>query len=68
MFRAFDRKEDLKDAHILAELDLFIPFAISHNEELEKMREAANGKLVMLDSEGETEKAAEGIRKLRIGV
>jgi ATP-dependent 26S proteasome regulatory subunit len=66
LFRAFDRGEEVHDGHVIEEFELFIPFAISHAEDLQIMRDQAQGKLVMLSSEGETEKVEDGIRKLRI--
>ena len=68
LFNAFDVGEEIADSHIEHEIDLFIPFSVSHAEELQLMRAQAEGKLVMLSDDGETEKAEDGIRKLRIGI
>jgi SpoVK/Ycf46/Vps4 family AAA+-type ATPase len=66
LFRAFDRGEELDDTVLREEIDEFIPFAVSHTEDLQTMRNQAKGKLVMLTDDGETETIENGMRKLSI--
>jgi AAA+ superfamily predicted ATPase len=66
LFNAYNEQEEITDRHILAEAELFIPFAKSHVEDLETMRMQAQGKLVMLSETGEAEKVEDGVRRLRI--
>jgi AAA+ superfamily predicted ATPase len=68
LFRAFDQGEEITEKHIRAELKIFIPFAVSHPEDLQKMRSQAKGKLVMLSEEGEVDPVENMMRKMRIDI
>ena len=66
MFRAFDQDKEVSNNEILEEIAEFIPFAHSHEEDLQTMRKQARGKLVMLNDEGETQTIETAMRKLSI--
>ena len=66
LFRAFDNENELSDKEIMEEINEFIPFAKSHEDELHQMRSQARGKLVMLSEEGETQTIDNAMRKLSI--
>jgi SpoVK/Ycf46/Vps4 family AAA+-type ATPase len=68
LFRAFDVGEEVSDKDVLAELAEFIPFAHSHEEDLQTMRKQARGKLVMLNDQGETQTIENAMRKLSISM
>jgi SpoVK/Ycf46/Vps4 family AAA+-type ATPase len=68
LFRAFYAGKEISDKEVLAELDEFIPFAHSHEEDLQIMRKQARGKLVMLNDEGETQTVETAMRKLSISM
>jgi len=68
LFRAFDNDSEITDKHIMEEIRTFIPFANSHEEELQKMRKQARGKLVVLSDEGETQTMDNALRKLSIAM
>ena len=52
MFKAFSTGKEVHDEHIKQTLAESIPFAVSHKEDLERMRSKAAGKLVMVSDEG----------------
>lgn len=52
MYKAFDNGEEVNDSHVMDVLAEFIPFAVSHEEDLEMMRKHAQGKLVMVNNQG----------------
>jgi AAA+ superfamily predicted ATPase len=68
LFRAFDEDKEIADKHMMEEIQAFIPFAKSHEDELQKMRSQARGKLVVLSEEGETQTMDSALRKLSISL
>jgi SpoVK/Ycf46/Vps4 family AAA+-type ATPase len=69
MYRAFDRGEEIADNHVTDVLADFIPFAVSHEEDLKIMRRQAQGKLAMVTSEGDPIADVEkNMRKLSIAL
>jgi len=66
LFRAFEQGREISDKDVLEELAEFIPFAHSHEEDLQTMRKQARGKLVMLDDKGGTQTIESAMRKLSI--
>lgn len=66
LFRAFEQGREISDKDVLEELTEFIPFAHSHEEDLQTMRKQARGKLVMLDDKGGTQTIESAMRKLSI--
>lgn len=69
MYKAFDKREEVSDEHIMDVLSEFIPFAQSHEEDLETMREQARGKLVMVNEQGDpVSDASKNLRKLNIAI
>jgi SpoVK/Ycf46/Vps4 family AAA+-type ATPase len=69
MFKAFDSGEEVADHHVMAVLAEFIPFAVSHENDLQLMRMQAQGKLVMVTSEGDPIADVEkNMRRLSIAI
>jgi SpoVK/Ycf46/Vps4 family AAA+-type ATPase len=69
MYKAFDQGEDVTDSHIMDVLSEFIPFAISHEEDLKEMRGQAQGKLVMVTQKGDPiADVQKNMRKLSIAI
>jgi SpoVK/Ycf46/Vps4 family AAA+-type ATPase len=69
MYKAFDREEEISDSHVADVLADFIPFAVSHEEDLKIMRRQAQGKLAMVTSEGDPIADVEkNMRKLSIAL
>jgi len=68
LFAAFNNDLEISDKDILKEINDFIPFAKSHEEELRKMRQQARGKLIVLSEEGETQTMDSAMRKLSIAL
>lgn len=68
LFRAFDNGAEISDKEIMEEINEFIPFAKSHEDELNQMRLQARGKLVVLSEEGETQTVDNALRKLSINL
>lgn len=69
MFKAFDNGEEVADNHIMDVLAEFIPFAVSHEEDLNVMREQAQGKLVMVTQKGDpVADVQKTMRKLSIAI
>lgn len=69
LYKAFDTKEEVNDSHVMEVLAEFIPFAISHEEDLKTMRKQAQGKLVMVTSKGDPiADVQKNMRKLSIAI
>jgi AAA+ superfamily predicted ATPase len=69
LYKAFDADEDVHDGHIMEVLAEFIPFSVSHEEDLKTMRRQAQGKLVMVTSKGDPIADVEkNMRKLSIAI
>lgn len=69
MYKAFDLGEEVNDSHITEGLAEFIPFAKSHKEDLETMRQQAQGKLMMVTSKGDPiADVQKNMRKLSIAI
>lgn len=69
LYKAFDKGEEVSDEHIMDVLSEFIPFAHSHEDDLETMREHARGKLVMVNEQGDpVSDASKNLRKLNIAI
>jgi SpoVK/Ycf46/Vps4 family AAA+-type ATPase len=69
LYKAFDNKEEVADNHVLEVLAEFIPFAVSHEEDLKMMRRQAQGKLVMVTSKGDpVADVQKTMRKLSIAI
>jgi SpoVK/Ycf46/Vps4 family AAA+-type ATPase len=69
LFKAFAADEEVNDSHVMEVLAEFIPFAVSHEEELKIMRRQAQGKLVMVTSKGDPIADVEkNMRKLSIAI
>lgn len=69
MFKAFDNGEEVADNHIMDVLAEFIPFAASHEDDLNTMREQAQGKLVMVTQKGDpVADVQKTMRKLSIAI
>ena len=69
LYKAFDVGEEVADTHVLEVLAEFIPFATSHEEDLKIMRRQAQGKLVMVSSQGDpVADVQKNMRKLSIAI
>jgi ATP-dependent 26S proteasome regulatory subunit len=69
LYKAFDAGEEVADTHVLEVLAEFIPFATSHEEDLKIMRRQAQGKLVMVSSQGDpVADVQKNMRKLSIAL
>jgi len=69
LYKAFDAGEEVNDSHVMEVLAEFIPFAVSHEEDLKIMRRQAQGKLVMVTSKGDPIADVEkNMRKLSIAI
>ena len=69
MYKAFDKNEEVNDSHVTDVLAEFIPFAKSHQEDLERMREQAEGKLVMVNEQGDpVADATKNMRKINMAI
>lgn len=69
MYKAFDQGDDVTDSHIMDVLSEFIPFAISHEDDLKEMRSQAQGKLVMVTQKGDPiADVQKNMRKLSIAI
>lgn len=69
LYKAFDAGEDVNDSHVMEVLAEFIPFAVSHEEDLKIMRRQAQGKLVMVTTKGDPIADVEkNMRKLSIAI
>lgn len=69
LYKAFDANEEVNDSHVMEVLAEFIPFAVSHEEELKIMRRQAQGKLVMVTPKGDPIADVEkNMRKLSIAI
>jgi ATP-dependent 26S proteasome regulatory subunit len=69
LYKAFDAGEEVADSHVLEVLSEFIPFSVSHEEELRQMRRQAQGKLVMVTSQGDPiADVQKNMRKLSIAI
>jgi len=67
LYKAFENSEEVNDSHVLDVLSEFIPFAVSHEEDLQTMRSQARGKLVMVTNQGDPVAAVQkNMRKLNI--
>jgi AAA+ superfamily predicted ATPase len=69
LYKAFDAGEEINDSHVMEVLSEFIPFAVSHEEDLKTMRKQAQGKLVMVNSKGDPiADVQKNMRKLSIAI
>jgi SpoVK/Ycf46/Vps4 family AAA+-type ATPase len=69
LYKAFDAGEEISDSHVTDVLSEFIPFSVSHEEDLKVMRKQAQGKLVMVTSKGDPIADVEkNMRKLSIAI
>lgn len=69
MYKAFDAGQEVSDDHIKEVLADFIPFATSHEADLRVMRQQAQGKLVMVNQQGDTiADVQKNMRKLSIEI
>jgi SpoVK/Ycf46/Vps4 family AAA+-type ATPase len=69
LYRAFNNGQEINDSHLEDVLAEFIPFSESHQEDLEAMRHMAQGKLVMVTSEGDPiADVQKNMRKLSIAL
>jgi len=69
LFRAFESKEEVSDQHIQDVLVDFIPFAVSHEDDLNVMRRQAQGKLTMVSGKGDPiADVQKNMRKLSIAI
>ena len=69
LYKAFDAGEEVSDSHVMEVLSEFIPFAVSHEEDLKAMRKQAQGKLVMVTSKGDPiADVQKNMRKLSIAI
>jgi SpoVK/Ycf46/Vps4 family AAA+-type ATPase len=69
MYKAFDNGEEVNDSHVMDVLAEFIPFAVSHEADLEIMRKQAQGKLVMVNNQGNPiADVQKNMRKLSIAI
>ena len=69
LYKAFDAGEEINDSHVMEVLAEFIPFAVSHEEDLKVMRRQAQGKLVMVTSKGDPiADVQKNMRKLSIAI
>lgn len=69
LYKAFDAGEEINDGHVTEVLSEFIPFAVSHEEDLKIMRRQAQGKLVMVTSKGDPiADVQKNMRKLSIAI
>lgn len=69
MYKAFDNNEEVNDNYVMEVLGEFIPFAVSHEDDLKQMRRQAQGKLVMVTSKGDPiADVQKNMRKLSIAI
>lgn len=69
LYKAYDAGEEVSDSHVMEVLAEFIPFAVSHEEDLKIMRRQAQGKLVMVTPKGDPIADVEkNMRKLSIAI
>lgn len=69
MYKAFDAGEEVSDSDVFKVVEEFIPFAVSHEMDLDIMRQQAQGKLVMISSAGEpVSDVVKNTRKLSISI
>lgn len=69
MYKAYDAGEEVGDSHVMEVLAEFIPFAVSHEDDLRTMRKQAQGKLVMVTNQGDPIADVEkNMRKLSIAI
>jgi ATP-dependent 26S proteasome regulatory subunit len=69
LYKAYDAGEEVGDSHVMEVLAEFIPFAVSHEDDLRTMRKQAQGKLVMVTNQGNPIADVEkNMRKLSIAI
>jgi SpoVK/Ycf46/Vps4 family AAA+-type ATPase len=69
MYKAFNDNKDVSDNYLIEALAEFIPFAVSHEEDLKTMRRQAQGKLVMITAKGDPiADVQKNMRKLSIAI
>jgi SpoVK/Ycf46/Vps4 family AAA+-type ATPase len=69
MYKAFDAGNEVSDSYVTEALAEFIPFAVSHEDDLKLMRRQAQGKLVMITSKGDPiADVQKNMRKLSIAI
>jgi SpoVK/Ycf46/Vps4 family AAA+-type ATPase len=69
MYKAFSAGQEVKDSYLTDVLAEFIPFSVSHEEDLKTMRKQAQGKLVMITTQGDPiADVQKNMRKLSIAI
>lgn len=69
MYKAFNDDKEVNDSYVIEALAEFIPFAVSHEEDLKLMRRQAQGKLVMITAKGDPiADVQKNMRKLSIAI
>jgi ATP-dependent 26S proteasome regulatory subunit len=69
LYKSFDAGRDVSDGCLTEVLAEFIPFSISHEEDLKLMRKQAQGKLVMINNQGDPiADVQKNMRKLSIAI
>ena len=69
LYKSFDAGRDVSDGCLTEVLAEFIPFSISHEEDLKLMRKQAQGKLVMINNQGDPiVDVQKNMRKLSIAI
>jgi SpoVK/Ycf46/Vps4 family AAA+-type ATPase len=69
MYKAFNDNKEVNDSYVVEALAEFIPFAVSHEEDLKLMRRQAQGKLVMITAKGDPiADVQKNMRKLSIAI
>jgi SpoVK/Ycf46/Vps4 family AAA+-type ATPase len=69
MYKAFDDGKEVNDSYVTEALAEFIPFAVSHEDDLKLMRRQAQGKLVMITAKGDPiADVQKNMRKLSIAI
>lgn len=69
LYKAFDAGKEVNDGYLTEVLAEFIPFSVSHEEDLKQMRKQAQGKLVMVTSKGDPiADVQKNMRKLSIAI
>jgi SpoVK/Ycf46/Vps4 family AAA+-type ATPase len=69
LYRAYNLGEEINDKHVVEVMSEFIPFSVSHQEDLNKLRKQVQGKLVMINSKGDPiADVQKNMRKLSIAI
>jgi SpoVK/Ycf46/Vps4 family AAA+-type ATPase len=69
LYKSFDAGQEVSDSYLTEVLADFIPFAVSHEDDLKLMRRQAQGKLAMVTSKGDPiVDVQKNMRKLSIAI